>query len=63
MEIMLGKLKVENSSLASVAELSHFTSLIKGNDQAIVPLQQSVQLIKMIDGLYESATTEQIFHF
>ena len=57
------KLKVENSSLASVAELSHFTSLIKGTDQAIVPLQQSVELIKMIDGLYESATTEQIFHF
>ena len=57
------KLKVENSALASVAELSHFTSLIKGTDQAIVPLQQSVELIKMIDGLYESATTEQIFHF
>ena len=57
------KLKVENSALASVAELSHFTSLIKGTNQAIVPLQQSVELIKMIDGLYESATTEQIFHF
>ena len=57
------KLKVENSSLASVAELSHFTSLIKGSDQAIIPLEQSVELIEIIDGLYESATTEQIFHF
>lgn len=57
------KLEVENSSLASVAELNHFTSLIKGTDQAIIPLEQSVELVEIIDGLYESATTEQIFHF
>ena len=57
------RLKIDNSSLASVAELSHFTSLIKGSDQAIVPLRQSVELIEIIGGLYESATTEQIFHF
>jgi predicted dehydrogenase len=57
------KLKVETSSLASVAELSHFTSLIKGTDEAIIPLEQSVELVEIIDGLYESASTEQIFHF
>ena len=57
------KLEVENSSLASVAELKHFTSLIKGTDEAIIPLEQSVELVEIIDGLYESASTEQVFHF
>ena len=57
------KLEIENSSLASVAELNHFTSLIKGTDQAIIPLEQSVELVEIIDGLYESASTEQVFHF
>ena len=57
------RLKIDNSSLASVAELSHFTSLIKGSDQAIVPLRQSVELIEIIGGLYESATTQQTHYF
>ena len=57
------RLKIDKSSLASVGELNHFTSLIIGSDQAIVPFRQSVRPIEIIDGLYESATTQQTHYF
>ena len=57
------KIRIEKSSLASVAELIHFTALIEGNEKAIIPAQQSVELIGIIEGLYKSAITRQKINF
>lgn len=57
------KLGIEKPSLASVAELIHFTSLIEGNEKAIIPAHQSVELIGIIEALYKSAITREKINF
>ena len=62
-DVQRKKIRIEKSSLASVAELIHFTALIEGNEKAIIPAQQSVELIGIIEGLYKSAITRQKINF
>ena len=56
-------LKTDNTSLASVSELTHFISLIEERCLPVIPIEHSITLTKMIDGLYESARTETVVNF
>jgi predicted dehydrogenase len=53
----------ESQALASVAELTHFIALVNGRDAPMVPLEQSVTLIAMIDALYRSANSGDLITF
>jgi predicted dehydrogenase len=45
---------------ASVEELRHFSSLIRNAATPVVPLEESVQLVTMLEALYRSAETGDV---
>ncbi|MBH67689.1 MAG: hypothetical protein CMM58_04985 [Rhodospirillaceae bacterium] len=53
----------DNTALASVSELNHFVALIEKRCLPVIPIEHSITLTKMIDGLYESARTETVVNF
>jgi predicted dehydrogenase len=48
---------------ASVEELCHFSSLVRKEASPKVPLEQSVELVRMIEALYQSAGTGDVIRF
>lgn len=48
-------LRPEHEQKASIEELRHFSALVRDASMPVVPLEQSVQLVGMIEALYRSA--------
>jgi predicted dehydrogenase len=57
------KIKFNDKILASVAELQHFTDCVIHDNDTQIPLSESREVIRIIEGIYESSKTSSLFEF